>query len=296
MAVAKVKVAVLLGACLAAGAAAAITMAVGLTDAPSRDGRATASPAGGYAGQPTTKFVFTGGGSVEVIAITAPGAQAWWAPDGSASTWRPPRETVFSGLHQLQPGEKVYDVAVKWEMSGNADMRSWALPGGLAIDLPDGSRGVMIGEPEVYRVFVLAGDKTLRYTAGLCSGPWKTLASCSAEGGDGLPLRTDFGDVTISKATPTRDGLSVTLTDGLRNGSRDVARRLVVIGRKGDSGEATLVDTGYHGKTTTYTYRMDLPAEQIVGLRFEIRHYEWVEFRDISLNRGTRTKVMASKG
>jgi serine/threonine protein kinase len=210
----------------------------------------------------------------------------WWRPDGS------PLNRSIRGLSSSlnAPGRDIYELAVKVEALGSD------LPDVIMESLPDARcypAGVSGGEwakrPED-KLFKLtlscdSGLKLANFRVGVAAGPWQTVhkfgfssgASAGGESGSMLSSVVIAGDETV-----------VTCSYERPLGSQI---RLVALGPKG---EIFPVRQGpSQGVGQNYSVTLVFKSADIQGatLNLQRRRYQWVEFHDVTLEPGARTKV-----
>lgn len=210
----------------------------------------------------------------------------WWRPDGS------PLNRSIRGLSSSlnAPGRDIYELAVKVEALGSD------LPDVIMESLPDARcypAGVSGGEwakrPED-KLFKLtlscdSGLKLANFRVGVAAGPWQTVhkfgfssgASAGGESGSMLSSVVIAGDETV-----------VTCSYERPLGSQI---RLVALGPKG---EIFPVRQGpSQGVGQNYSVTLVFKSADIQGATLNLQHrrYQWVEFYDVTLEPGARTKV-----
>jgi len=152
--------------------------------------------------------------------------------------------------------------------------------------------------PDYWYLAALAAlpSQTADLRVGVALGPWETVVSQKPDrAGRSRFQRLDrTWAVTFRKAEagPTTDKTQVEVqtTIGWFEGYARLTQRVVAATRDG-SEQATPWGNGRWESGRTITF--DLPLSAIEEFRFQVRPYDWVEFRNVSLVPGRRTVVTA---
>jgi Zn-dependent protease with chaperone function len=271
-----------------AGTCFGITVSLGLAlGLPLAERGAAAEAAGAPVAERPYAVALASGGAVELLGVGYhPSEDAdWWRPDGSLLD-RPPcppqegrsyaegydmREIVV-GLD----GPRAEGASVRWRVEDGAALGgSHTSPNGRP---PFKLRVSAIGVPP------LAKAVTVR--VGVAAGPWTRLAS--SDGSGTKSVGTERGGLAFSPATEDMDGVHITVTDDML----DADHRIVAVGADGVvhtpwSSNAS----GPGGFRQTTVLFQDLFLHEVEEFRFEVRDYEWVEFRNVSVRPGHMTGV-----
>jgi len=232
-------------------------------------------------------------GTVELVGVSYhPSAdQPWWNADGlpyrgkSLFTW---------GSRSTSYGDQTAREFVI-RCSGLPADASWPK---WKIDPPVGWAGGGVGyepnqgapELKMISATVPASARSATLRVGVAMGPWETVAEGDA-GGTSMSSTSRHGQnwtVSFLKASEL-DGSSRTT---VIHTVKDWNTRIVAI--DANNVEHTTHDMEGEGtdafseKTATFT---DLPLVQVKAFRFQARPYQWIEFRNVSLNSGQKTRV-----
>jgi hypothetical protein len=150
--------------------------------------------------------------------------------------------------------------------------------------MKNGTRGVVVGDPDVFRVILPADDKTMTFRAGL-AGPWHQWPTVITT----VAASVSIDNATISLSAPTEkpDGVVVTVKDNLQ---RDLQRYLVAIDTSGVAHIVDPFDTNYMDGTTTFRFPQITKA-QIKSYQLQTRLYEYINFKGLSLKPGQHSEV-----
>ncbi len=119
---------------------------------------------------------------------------------------------------------------------------------------------------------------------GIAAGPWSTIASHEGT----RMISGKQTDVLWSQAFESRGATHIVASSEWR---RDRAERVVAIDKEG------VLHTTYHGSVAsgkvdqlTATFK-NLKLGQIKEFQYQVRPYEWVDFKNVSLRPGVKTNV-----
>lgn len=133
-----------------------------------------------------------------------------------------------------------------------------------------------------------ADRRSTSIRVGVAAGAWDSISSH-----DGRRMNSGNTGVLWSQAFENADGTQVVASTQWR---KDRAERIVAVDLEGT------VHSGWCGSVASgnvdqFTARFpDLKFSRIKEFQFQVRPYEWVEFRGVSLRPGTRTKVQVIAG
>jgi hypothetical protein len=125
---------------------------------------------------------------------------------------------------------------------------------------------------------------TIRF--GVSSGKWQTQVTCNSEGGSS----TGRGGYAFAFSRPyLQDNHTyVVVSDNMI----EVPHRVVAIDKDGKIHEAVDRDTGSAGNIRQSTFGFKgLPIQNIQEFQFQTRHYQWVTFKNVSLQPDMKTNV-----
>jgi hypothetical protein len=233
-------------------------------------------------------------GSVELVGVTnypPTERSTWWKPDGSPielGTFLPrtsagpshPRENSVSMLLRFKSLPP--DTSHAWKTTPSA--------GWWADTVVDGQGKTIDG----YSMLIPDFDETVERAGvrvGIDAGPWETVITQKPDRLGSSSFRRAGRESTIAllnaeaRDRAGEDSTHVTLTSNEPYG--EWRRRLVAVA-KDDTEHATRID--YMGSNGTADFR-GLPPSSIEEFRYQVRPFEWVEFQNVSLQRGQRTDV-----
>ena len=253
----------------------------------------------------------------EVVGITydPPNKQSrWWQPDGSAAHLDLiPRQS--KNRLELFANENAVAFLVRYEnLPADASRPAWGIspwaatlyPGhwssGWARDSVLDHYGQTVPNFEIFSVSRGASDQTADCRVGIAKGAWETVITQSAQNGGRRTFSRDGEQWTVifRKATAVASGgaqvkLAYTVPYGRWN------MQLVAAASDGSehtssttdgfSGGGCLSGSIYRGYATEIAVFQDLPLSSIKELRLQVRPYDWVEFKNVSLQSGQKTDV-----
>jgi serine/threonine protein kinase len=276
----------------------------------------TAQPAPQKASQPasqladsTWRTTLPNGVTVELIGVSEnpSDGKAWWRPDGSPLADRPyaksngrsinargigdadPRAQLpfakSSGRSYTLPDQRAYELAIRAESPADENINDQWL-----FDPPNNSAhgpswlqenvGMALSTADVS---VPKSVSSINIKYGVAAGPWTTISSSDPKGGS-----TD-GKLIFAKALESDGSSTTTVTHQIDN----CATRLVAAtndGRTITASSAQGITTIKYLSQMQYTFK-GLRLADVREFRFQTRPYEWVEFKNISLQPGYATAV-----
>ncbi len=237
-------------------------------------------------------------GTVELVGVTnyPPNAQSkWWKPDGSATDLGPflPRSMQLPLSSNKKP--MVFLLRLK-DLPSDASWPSWDIEpyagrweGSRVLDV----QGKVVPNYKMFCAELGASARTAKLRVGVSAGAW---ASVIIQKADSLGTSSFSKDgkqwtVTFLKAEMAEglaeDSTRVTLTSTDSYGIWH--KRLVAVS---DNGIEYTTSLGYRGNDGTALFQR-LPLSSIKEFRFQVRPYDWVEFKNVSLQPGQKTAATA---
>ncbi|MFH1614635.1 MAG: M56 family metallopeptidase [Planctomycetota bacterium] len=203
----------------------------------------------------------------------------WWKPDGSQLDMKIITEDK-SRYTSDYPG---YEIAFK--VVGE----DFNFKRGKIKDSKESSN-IDIIEPEgiiACRAHIKKGIKQTKITAGAAAGKWNTIAT---HNGHGITSKTFKGKkIILSAANESKNGLVMTITDNI---CFTEAARLIAIDKNGSTFtgnmQTGLSDSGLAQSTFIFA---NLSLNSIKEFQFQIRPYEYVTFKNVSLKPDFKTDV-----
>jgi beta-lactamase regulating signal transducer with metallopeptidase domain len=232
---------------------------------------------------------FSNGVTVELAGVSYHPSKEkeWWRADGSKL-----EQALYDSMSgHTSPGEKhkAREIVLKkvepsaakgttyvWHCLG------YSLVSGEALD----ETGQSIKEFEPIAISIPKEKNKVNVEYGMAAGEWKTYADYS--GGGGLSLVTEIGGITFAEPNETDEYLVI-------NVSLDINKmdtRIIAVDKDGSTHTATRHSSGSAGKSQLSTYKFqNLHKAQIKEYQFQARPYEWIEFKNVSLEPGVKTNV-----
>lgn len=245
---------------------------------------------------------YPGGGEVELLGLAPHPStnQSWWRPDGSplnrgdslAHPWR--HFALRSGPHFL-----VRELVFRFgHLPVDASSPEYHFePNGIYLF---GQAGDALGQeaPYLERLAVslpksfLPSSSMLRFRVGVALGAWSTVATSFRQGGVASIIQDDYSwTIQFAKATELNGQTAVTVTHTVTNReARVVAFDADGTEHKSNVGGHRRTGPSYTGPIRTGPFTQltttfpDLPLEQVKVFHFQVRPYEWIEFRNVALH------------
>ncbi len=238
------------------------------------------------------KTILANGVTVELVGVCeypSEGKQ-WWKPDGS--------------LLKEAMGVKIYDKIacnIKQPVKGNpyvfvvrvdgpADLNfKWGQTEDaacLASGKPMDAKGREIEDMQAVQANIDERKANAALRLAVASGPWKNKAAHNGKGI--MSVNLEGGAVTFSEAYESNGGVKITVSDTLD----EFEHRIAAVDAKGNLLQAIYKPWVGAGKIRQTTPRFEnLRLDQIKEFQFQIRPYEWVTFKNVSLKPGNKTDV-----
>jgi hypothetical protein len=211
----------------------------------------------------------------------------WWRPDGSPLAQRPYDllgASVAVGKDEMAreiavrlrdlPSEPV---GVQWQVQPTSGL-STREPPGLANSMPD-VRAIAVRMP--------ANQDTARVRIGVAAGPWRTVSESGDVQGATAVGSAESGTV-FSKPEEKDGNTTITVVHDIA----DQEVRVVTVGADGREHRGSPGQFLSAGKVTQLTVAFPkLSLKEVKAFRLQSRPYQWVEFRNVSLQPGQKTDV-----
>jgi hypothetical protein len=223
-------------------------------------------------------------GSVELVAISYHPStnQPWWRPDGSSCQEGP---LELRGSHSSGAADRMTREFVI-RLTGLPPDASWPV---WKLDPASGWAGgaVYLGSQPASHLHGISTAlpqslRTVTVKVGIALGAWQTVAK-QVPGGSGMTSFSREGSnwvVSFPKAERTEGGARVLVVHTVKD--RDL--RVLAVDKNGQEhlssgGESSGTDAFSH-LTAPFP---GLPLEQVKEFQFQLRPYQWVEFRAVAL-------------
>ena len=244
------------------------------------------------------KATLRSGVSIELVGLTYIPAkgQPWWKPDGSPVD-EPPFERVGTDPSVDPNWEQFNYYAVATRLKGKPAAKMGQVK--WRFRRADGH-----ARTTYYDKNVLAGwvrfpkyVKTTTLRLGIAGGDWQTLVAFKdygsyRKGKDSIAVSKPYGPYGPLGSGLGEKGLYIRVVYNVTD--RDV--RIVAVDK---NGEVHLSSSGGSGGTSelrrTIANFRDLTQDKLREYRFEVRGYEWVEFRNIALRPGKEAIARAER-
>jgi hypothetical protein len=270
-------------------------------------------------------------GTVELMGITAypPTNQSrWWQPDGSAvplGAFYPQAPRRLGGTYEraitflirvtsqpadaspsagdVPPGKPGYSPGRNYRATDDASWPAWGLNNTVpppasweGNEVVDGE-GNRVPNCRMFSTSLRPGTRRVDFRVGISMGAWETVASRKPDSAgtssfncEGRQWKVTFYKAkTVHNATAgdiTQVSVATTVTWPAHYGK--LTRRLVVVTSDGCE-RAT--GEGDYAKQEIDAVFPRLPVSSIQEVRFQVRPYYWVEFKNVSLQSGRKTHV-----
>ncbi|MDH4241749.1 MAG: right-handed parallel beta-helix repeat-containing protein, partial [Phycisphaerae bacterium] len=218
-----------------------------------------------------------------------------WGPDGSKlkpEIYASKRNKISGagdyGLRNKTPGAG--DYGFMFNVDGPDDLNfscnidgTTRLEGSCLIKVVD-ARGNELEDFEAVISDMKEGQSSTTIRLGIAAGPWTTI---STHDGSGIKAGKK-GAVLWSQAFETNDGTHITTSVEWR---KDRAERVVAIYKKDKlytTEHDSIASEKVHQITATFK---NLKLNQIKEFQYQVRPYDWAEFKNVSLKPGVATDV-----
>jgi beta-lactamase regulating signal transducer with metallopeptidase domain len=217
-----------------------------------------------------------------------------WRPDGSKLT-----EEIYATKWNKTPGAAEYGFMFK--VDGPDDLNFFcnkidgttSMGSSYKVQVVD-AKGKEIEDFKVVISDMKEGQSSTTIRLGIAAGSWTTISTH-----DGSEIKAGKKGVVLwSQAFETNDGTHITTSVEWRE---DRAERVVAIYKK-DKLYTTEQDSIASGKVHQITATFNnLKLNQIKEFQYQVRRYDWAEFKNVSLKPGLQTEVdmcieLAGKG
>ena len=248
--------------------------------------------------QTTFKARLPSGVTVEFLGVSDNPSlnRPWWRPDGSPLAERPYDslgDTKSRGKDEIArefavrlgnlPSEPEA-VGTSWELGlhlGLHETSSWSRGNPMRL-------GTSVDDLRAMFARVPAATKTLTVRFGLAAGPWDTLLKCGQRGNMGVAPGTRSG-VIFAEPIENTDKTIVAQVSYRRGYGQE---RIVAVDNKGQEHTASSTHNPVAADVAQLTAVFsDLSLKEIKEFRFQSRPYQWVEFRNVSLQPGEKADV-----
>ncbi len=236
--------------------------------------------------EPEFIAILPNGVTVELVAVCKYGGASteWWRPDGTELA----REIRIKKAGTVAASGKAYAVAVK--VKGPEDMAlRWGkikgATGGASLEVVD-SQGKTISNMKAQKVNIDEKLTTTSIQLGVATGDWETKAE--HDGKDIMSLGIEGGGIAFSEAYESNGVLKINVSDDFLN----LDHRIIAVDKEGtehvpqsqswtSAGKVRQTIPGFH----------NLTLNQIKEFQYQVRPYDWAEFKNVSLKPGLKTEV-----
>ena len=223
----------------------------------------------------------------------------WWGPGGTVGP-QYAFVTSKSRVYSENAKGREFVLRLKGEPAAEAGFTCFALSSnGSASGPVKPVQGPADGRLEYVAAMLPPGDKTATIRVGVATGPWTTVAD---EAAGGLSARSGAtsrdgsrrdGPIIFSPAYESDGGAGVSITHLPVEGQV----RIVAIDGQGQEHATPDVSSGSaDGISQTTAHFAGLPVKQVKSFRLQSRPYQWITFRNVSLEPGRKTDVQAEVG
>ncbi len=223
---------------------------------------------------PTSKTTLMNGTTVELVGLSEypSTGKKWWRPNGTLLETVPSLKQ--SGGIKIEKDRKGIEIIFKIKGPPGIDY-AWRIDqsNGGGSESRDGLLGIIVDLPQPL--------KSTDIHLGVATKEWKTIGQSEGKGlqsSDGL-----FFTEAYEKGTHT--------TINVAHNLKETNYRIIAIDMEGKihTGGSSSGSNGNMTQSTAQFYK--LPLKQIKEFQFQTRPYEWVTFKDVSLEPGEITKA-----
>lgn len=254
-----------------------------------RDGKPSDPTAAAKPADPKFAVTLPDNITVELVGVSHNPSRGmpWWKPDGSPLT-----EIPYDKIHGkvfAHNGEKPREVAVRVGNLPADASTAWNTPYGSAGGYvpPQDKDGRQITDLRAIALLAPRDRDRITFRVGVATGPWKTLEQFSGTGSGSRS--STAGEFAYSEPYEKDNATAITISDSAGD---EVAYRIVAVDHQGQVHLAARCNGASAGNLRQTTAEFQgLPLDSIREFQFQTRPYEWVTFRNVSVEPGKRTKV-----
>lgn len=242
-----------------------------------------------FRGLKTVSFVFRGENlSVALAAQANAPAAASGAPlalpaGAPAESLNAPRKPSGS----LQYGPLVEPSWPAWGINGRAEPGPPTVAWSEGMEVLD-ARGNQLPNHWMYTAAFALPLQTVDFAVGISAGAWETVASSRADSAATARFRREGQEWSVTFPKVKSYPIRITTTVAYPAAYGKLRRRLLVVGNDGSEHASS---EGDYGKLAIDAVFSDLPLNDVKELRFQVRPYAWVGFKNVSLYHGQPTQV-----
>ena len=238
------------------------------------------------------------GVTVELIGVGEQDNKTWWKPDGSPLAEAPCEITDRSSSSDKTEIIRLFFASVKNRPSEPVGMKYEVEPSSFMTSIAvkqHGRRATNFAEFMAFGAGLSGNERVAVVRCGIAAGPWtEPLAAWT-------PDRQSHGRASdLSQPIEAKDGVVIVASDSLTDELHVIAvcndgRELVA--RLECDIDQSVTETPPGGVPRTQRRRVTRATfagtalKQIREIKLQGRPYEWVEFRNVSLNPGHKTNV-----
>lgn len=230
--------------------------------------------------------------TVELLGVSENSSQGcpWWRADGSPLAERP-YEWLGTSVAASQ-NEMAREFAIRLSNTPVEPVGvQWKIDPSLALSTRE-TPGLVPSVPDVHGVAarMLVSQQTGNVHVGIAVGAWQTIAESQGRGGDVIGGKHN---VVFSPGEKKDKAVTVTVTHDLIDAHGDGPQaRIVAVGVDGREHPAEPSGNARAGKLAQLTVKFpNLSLKDVRAFRLQSRPYEWIEFRNVSLQPGQKTDV-----
>ncbi|MHC4642665.1 MAG: right-handed parallel beta-helix repeat-containing protein [Planctomycetota bacterium] len=204
-----------------------------------------------------------------------------WRPDGSKL-----KPEFYASKWNVSP--EFGDYGFMFKVEGTDDFKSsWNIEGATRSEGDCKVVDAKNRQLEDYKAVISdmkEGQSSTTIRIGVTAGPWKTI---STHDGTQMTIGKQ-GGVLWSQAFETNKGTHIVAS---AEWHKDRTERVIAIDKKGKlhtTGHSSVASGKVDQLTATFR---NLKLHQIKELRYQGRHYDWAEFKNVSLKLGLKTEV-----
>jgi ankyrin repeat protein len=231
------------------------------------------------------------GVTVELVGVAdypSKGGQSWWQADGTVLA-KPPYDGSDIDIMSIA-GEDIRKIELAIKLGGNTNGPGWEAP----VKRVDGKylwsggrrreNGQIVDDIKSIAIVCPSKQEKLDLRLYIAAGPWENVSVVPK---NSLPVSS--AGVVFSVPQQTANGTTITVSDSyFEYDSRiiaiDLEDKIYTASTRNRSAETT-------DNIRQTTVNFDLELSKIKEFRFQTRPYEWVEFKNVSLQPGHKTDV-----
>ncbi len=216
--------------------------------------------------------------------------EQWWRPDGNVLSQAPYHTTEDRSTSEKE-GYVYYEFALKLNQPDVSYY--WMIPGsghGSDTGSPRDKEGHQIGSLKAYATNLPRDQKSATVRIGATAAEWQTVATHKPQDNEETVTVDEFA-IAFGIPYEQEKRTLLPVVHNYNRRERKFAIRLVAITKSGQVRISGVSGSG-GGQLNSMTYIFNgLTLDEIKEFQFQVRPYEWVEFKNVSVKPNFKTNV-----